>query len=290
MGQQAWLLIDCGCMAWRAFHSTGQLKHMGRSTGVAYGVLRDVQLLVEKFGTSRCVFAFDSKTSLREAIYPQYKCSRKARAQSATDEERAARKACYEEIDRLHDELLPAVGYKNVFRVEGYEADDILAKVAIEKPDDVEAVIVSSDKDLWQCLRSGVVCYNPTKKTMMTTLTFMHDWLINPWYWASVKAIAGCDSDDVPGVAGVGEITAARYIAGSLKETSTKYAVIKAQSEEDRKRNLKLVVLPYPGLVLPEVKPDEFSEAALLKVQTDLGIGIRRAVPVATEHSEAGLW
>lgn len=261
-------------MAHRALHTTGGLSHEGQPTGVSFGLLRDLERLRELYAADRTVLAFDAPGSLREKIYPGYKLARRSR--EFTPEETKIREDFYVELDRLKNSLLSEAGFRNVFFSQGYEADDVIAHVCQNLPPETDAVIVSTDKDLWQCLNERVVVYNPLTKKVITAESFQEKWGISPALWVNVKALAGCDSDSIEGIRGVGDLTAARYCAGTLKPESAVVAKIRA-GREIYERNLPLVRLPYPGLELPPVMVDEVTLGRLSAVRARLGI---RGAPV----------
>lgn len=282
------LLIDVSYMAYRAFHAMGALAHGGEGVAVAFGVLRDVVGLQNQFQTGRCVFAFDHPAPKhRAAILPTYKASRRARYLEESAEEKEARADFRRQLAALYKTHLPAAGFANVFAAAGYEADDIIAKVVQRLPPGEEAIIVSSDADLWQLLRPGVVVWNPQKAKLLTATGFALKWGIEPDRWADVKAIAGCSGDDVPGVPGVGEATAAKYLRGELGAHTKAHAAI-----EDRfamwQENLKLVRLPYYGTPDFEIRPDGVTEETWCGVADALGAkSLRVAVPrTATKKSK----
>lgn len=284
---KTWLLVDCNYLAWRSYHAIGPLSHEGRSTSVCFGVLRDLEGLLSLHSPDRTILAFDSGSSKRASIFPGYKASRKNKVMS--DEERERIRQFYLELGRFQNEILPDAGFRNVIDVPGYEADDILAQVAKDIPTDVTAVIVSADGDLLQCLAERVVIYNPAKKKAVTAESFREQWKISPKDWATVKAIAGCSTDDVPGVPGVGELTAARWVAAVLPSRYKAHAAI-TESTELIERNLELVRLPFPGCVVPELQDDAVTRESLAKVKSELGIRIQRAgVPVPIE-SDGGFF
>lgn len=268
-----WLLVDGHFLSHRAWHTTGGLRHEGQGTGVAYGFLRDLDMLADLFSMDRVILAFDSRTSLRRASYPTYKISRSL---GKTDAEKADRAAFDVEVTQLRTVILPEIGYRNVWEVDGYEADDILAAVAktVQAPHD-EAIIVSTDKDLWQCLEPHVSMFNPITKKITTSASFREEWKIDPIQWADVKAFAGCDTDDIKGIEGVGEKTAAAWIRGTLKP-GKKYDLMN-YGLDYYNLNIGLVRLPYPGLVLPEMQTDDVTTGRKMAVQQKLGFRDRRA-------------
>lgn len=277
--RQTWLLVDCSYLGHRAFHSTGGLSYNGAATGVSFGILRDLEVLTDLFAPARFVLAFDSKVSLREKVYPNYKITRKTR--SYTPEELQGRQAFREEMERLRTHFFPQIGYRNVFLAEGYEADDIIAKVAAEIPPDVDGMIVSTDGDLLQCLRENVYCYNPKSRYTTSAASFREKWGIDPPFWAEVKAWAGCKTDDIEGVRGVGEAYASLYVAGKLKPDLVSYKSIVA-NQHIFETNLPLTRLPYPGLILPPLVPDEITEVGQTRARAELGI--RRPAAAATPY------
>lgn len=283
------LLIDISPLAHKAKHTTGDLSHEGMLTGIAFGVLRDIEAASERFQSDRVVLAFDSRSEkFRNQILPSYKSSR---ALKKTDEDRERDSVFYPQLDRLRDQILPDLGYRNIVEADGFEADDIIAAYAQNTPDSHEAIIVSSDHDLYQCLRDNVLYFNPGTGRVVTKQSFFENWGINPEQWATVKALAGCTTDDVDGIAGIGEKSAACYLAGTLKQGGKKWTAI-CDNLWIIDKNLPLVKLPLPGytLTLPKICPDELSVERRLAVMEQLGFRSRipgRKVPT---FSEPGLF
>jgi DNA polymerase-1 len=125
---------------------------------------------------------------------------------------------------------------------------------------------------MFQCLRPGVELLNPISKRVTTEGDFKEEWGLDPSDWATVLAIAGCDTDDVPGVEGVGLITAAKYLRGELSDT----AIARQRIGEGLtliERNRRLVTLPYGKLsskALPVVR-DEFNPEGAANVFREYG-------------------
>lgn len=262
------VLIDGHYIARRAFYTTGQL-----SGGVVFGFLRDLKTFEDLFNDKYVVVAFDFGFGIRKAFFEGYKKSRELRKQSMTEVERIAEADFEEQVKRLRKSILPELGYSNVLVQYGYEADDIIAKISQQASEDEDVTIVSSDHDLHQCLRRNVVCYDPTRKTTTTRNTFRNTWGIKPRQWPLVKAIAGCSTDDVPGVYGVGEATACKWFRGAVSATSKTYKKIENfVASEDYTRNIHLVTLPLPGLDDFKLAPNITTPAKWKKITRELGI------------------
>lgn len=255
-----YILIDAEHLARRAWYSTGGLKHKGEGTGIAYGVIREAHYLLSFYRPDGIAWCFDSSKSKRKEMCPQYKANR-----ITTND----RDAMLTEIKTLRTDILPSLGFRNVFAKVGYEADDVIAKLAYDLHFADKAIIVSSDKDLYQCLRGNISIYNPISKKTYTVKQFQLDWNIHPACWAKVKAIAGCSSDNVAGVPGVAEKTATKWLKNKLKG-SKKKLIDKNLSVISR--NLPLVSLPMDGIKPLKWNKDKVTRKRWLRTLKRLGI------------------
>jgi DNA polymerase-1 len=111
-------------------------------------------------------------------------------------------------------EVLDSFGIKKIV-VEGYEADDIIGTVATRFKDKVDIVIVSNDRDLWQLAGNGNIIMVPGRKGQIewmgekevdAKLGFKADRI------ADYKGLRGDTSDNIPGVYGIGEVTATKLL------------------------------------------------------------------------------
>lgn len=239
---QSWLIVDCDNLCWRTFHGFAN-GFDAPAQGMVYGFFRSLFALQDRFDADGTVLAFDNGQSLRAKVYPAYKAARK---QLASEKTKAVQE-CRRWIHKLRDDILPTLGYGNVLHAPGYEADDVIASVCKSGAIDYEAVIVSTDKDLWQLLTGDVSIWN--HKEMITRNIFIarHEGLKPDW-WSVVKAIAGCPSDGIKGVGGIGEKSAVKFLLGDLKVTDRYFK--KATTQEacrTRRENEKLTRLPYKG-------------------------------------------
>lgn len=263
-----WLIIDGNYLSCRAFYTTGHLTNESESTGMAYGFLREVNALQDRFDTDKIAFCFDYfGLGKRSELSSVYKNKRKKH----TDDEVESHLNFRHQLKQLRTKHLPDLGYRNIFKQIGYEADDIIA--AMVNNFDYEynyVVIVSADKDLWQLLRPNVVCYDPRSKKVTNLDSFLKEWRIYPSEWPHVLAIAGCTTDNVIGLPGVGPKTAARWVAGTLKESSMAHKKI-SKGLQTIANNMPLVKLPFPGTVIPKLRDDEVTEDKWKKVMDELG-------------------
>lgn len=239
------IIIDAHNLCWIAYHSMGELDYHGLRTGVAFQFMKDVLKYVNKFNASGVVFCWDSRKSYRKKIYPEYKENRNPPDQDPQEIEK--RQAALVQFRMLRREVLPELGFKNIFQRSGYEADDLIAIVTENIKENF--VIISSDKDMLQLLDFHVKMYSPQAKKEYTKKEFEKDFEgLHPAFWVKIKSMAGCQTDNVKGIEGVGDITAFKHCKGYLKETTKTFKRI--ESKEGRtiiKRNVKLVKLPFRG-------------------------------------------
>lgn len=262
------LLIDCPNLCHRAYHTTGQLDQ-----GTLFGFLRELDYLRKHYRDYRFLFFWDSKHPIRKQTFPDYKKSRAEKWQRLTDEEKSSYAQMRSEMELLRREILWDLGYNNVRWQKGMEADDLIAAYTQQARDSTltNDLIVSGDHDYYQCLSHRVSLLKPKGHVLYTAKDFRREYLIEPERWHCVKALAGCDSDDVPGVKGVGIATAIQYLRGKLNPTWETAKRIEA-SKDIFNRNLGLVKLPLPGVKPFALKDDDASHARWKSVLKNLGM------------------
>lgn len=266
------ILIDSHALAYRAFYTTGSLSHGDRVTGIPFGYFTTLLDLSERFKTNQFAFLWDGIGSRRRSVYKEYKASR---WEGKTEEELAERKKIHAQIDALRDDILPACGFKNIFKQDGFEADDLMAKIVDDEGLRVhkrQFVGVSGDHDLFQLLRfPNFKLYTPNDKKLWDASTFSLEFGIPAREWVAVKSIAGCPGDGVPGVPGVAEKSAIAFIKDELKPESVKARAIESAGEIIS-RNHKLVRLPFPGTGAMKMEEQHWEDTKiLLETFKDLG-------------------
>jgi 5'-3' exonuclease len=197
-------------------------------------------------------------------IFPEYKKKRK----TLTQEEEQSRVIKTVQFNQIYDDVLPSLGFRNIYRIRGYESDDLIACI-VKGRNPKETIVVSSDHDLFQLL-DNCSLYAPTKKQSTDKNIFMREHGIEPSLWHQVKAIAGCNTDEVPGIPSVGEKSAVKYLKGQLKGIKLKDIEAKP---EIIKRNLPLVTLPFAGCPVPRLVKNELTIDGFKEVCEKYGMG-----------------
>jgi DNA polymerase-1 len=202
------VIIDGKSVFYRGYYAMPNLATKdGTPTGGVYGFAVMALEVIKKLKPDYVCVAWDkSKTNIRArlAIYPQYKANRKPPPPDF-----------YEQIPILH-QLLEALGWP-LYEIDDYEADDIMgafAKQAGEKG--VESYLVTSDLDVLQLVNHHTHIYTLKKGLSNIELfneeSFRAKYGVDAHQFVDVKALKGDASDNIPGVAGIGEKTAVELI------------------------------------------------------------------------------
>ena len=201
-------LIDGNSIAYRAFYALPEdlATKSGQVTNAVFGFTRMLIRLLKDFHPDGIAVAWDvSRQTFRTESYPEYKATRSA----APDHFRSQLPLIDKVLDTLQITQL---------RMEGYEADDLIAtlsKLAVDQ--EWEVLIVTGDRDAFQ-LVGGPVRVVYTRRGISDTVLADEAWIedrygISPSQYVEYAALRGDTSDNLPGVPGVGEKTASRLVA-----------------------------------------------------------------------------
>lgn len=221
MSKPKLLLIDGNNLCFREFFSKKSLTHKGKSVDVLFGVFKSLASYHKKWPDHFRIVAWEggytrrlqeSEEAVEAGLIPSsYKQNRRDKAA----EEDPEIEPLFEQMDVL-DTLLASTKTMQV-RVEGYEADDVIhsyARLAVKYGG--EAVIVSSDKDFYQCLCDGVSVYDARARELWTRERFEKEFTFSPELWVDKGAIegeVGPSKDNIFGVDGWGPVYACRYVS-----------------------------------------------------------------------------
>lgn len=241
------VFIDASWLAHKAKHAMGHLSFQGDGTGIIFGCLQQILTVCTnpRVKSNRVGLFFDGPKNfcLRRKAYPPYK----KRPGPKTPEDRQASETMLDQLRELRKTILPAIGIP-VYRQIGLEADDLMAQAAVQTDRAGErGIIITADGDLWQCVSNSIHWYDPTpgRDLYMDRERLFSDHRVGPAEWGEVKCIAGCSTDNVAGIPGVGVKTATDWVWGLLPLTSKKLETIKQQYKAVVRRNGPLVRLPH---------------------------------------------
>lgn len=201
------LLIDGYSQAYRAYFGvkTPLATRSGELTTAVFGFARKLLSLLKEYAPEYVGVAFDVGETWRHQEFSEYKAQR----DRMPDELRS-------QIGRIQQMLeafnIPMVTY------EGYEADDILGTLARQAAQQGQRVLIlTGDRDLFQLVDENVqILYTPGGPNPKTTVygpdEVQERYDLMPAQFIDLKALTGDTSDNIPGVTGVGEKTAVKFL------------------------------------------------------------------------------
>jgi DNA polymerase I len=215
-------LIDGYALIYRAFFALiarPLTTSRGENTSAAWGIVNFLTRLLERHQPEYLGWVHDSGLSFRHETYPGYKATReKLTEELQSDFDRGMERICA---------ILDAYRVQ-ILTLPGYEADDVIGTLARQAlMQDVNVVVVSGDKDFQQLVRPGVWLLNPgrggpgaVEEQWVSVENGSERLGVPPALVTDYLALVGDTSDNVPGVRGIGDKTAAELVNsyGPLEE------------------------------------------------------------------------
>ena len=237
MAQQL-ILVDGSAFLFRSYFSTisqNLTNDSGFPTGAMFGVINAIKHLQRKYQNAKIIMIFDAKGSnFRHEIFSEYKANRR----SAEDD-------LVVQIEPLY-EIIRAMGFHFLCE-KGVEADDVIATLAkLANKNEVETIIASSDKDLFQLVGGNI------KQLDMKGKLYSEDEVeekmgVKPNQILDLLALTGDTSDNIPGVPSVGPKTASKWLQlyGSVEGVKANAESIGGKVGEKLRESFELLDLSY---------------------------------------------
>jgi DNA polymerase-1 len=230
-------LIDGPSLVYRAFFALPEsiATSTGVPTNAIFGFASMLVKIVTDYGVCPTLVAWDAGTSGRSDLYPEYKAARRSRPDLLKQQWPAM------------EPLVEAFGYRNV-RVEGFEADDVIASLserALQADPPVPTMIVTGDRDVFQLIDpAGVVKVMATARGITETKIYDRQAVVDrygipPELIPDFYGLKGDTSDNIPGIPGIGDKTASELLQsfGGLEDVLAHVQDVKGAK---RKENLVL--------------------------------------------------
>jgi DNA polymerase-1 len=201
-------LIDGPSLVYRAFYALPEsiATSTGEPTNAIFGFASMLVKIITDYGVQPTVVAWDAGSSGRTELFADYKAGRRSRPDLL--------KAQWPAMEPL----VEAFGYRNV-KLEGYEADDVIATLAEQaRAAEVPVTIVTGDRDVFQLIdEQGLVQVMATARGITETKLYDRQAVIDryglpPELIPDFYGLKGDTSDNIPGIPGIGEKTASELI------------------------------------------------------------------------------
>src|SRR4030066_1500665 len=203
-------LLDGHALAYRAYFaltrgsSSAFTTHSGEPTAGVFGFTSILIRLLEQDHPDYLAVTFDTGKTFRDNLFPDYK---------------ATRAKMPEDLRPQMDRIRQIVDAFNIPRLEmeGYEADDVLGSLSLRLASDGFGIkIITGDRDLLQLVNDRILVNLPGKSLADAKDYFAKDVValfgVTPDQVVDYKALVGDKSDNIPGVAGIGEKTASSLL------------------------------------------------------------------------------
>ena len=197
------ILVDGSAFLFRSYFSTisqNLTNDSGFPTGAMFGVVNAIKHLQRKYKGAKLIMVFDAKESnFRHQMFPDYKANRSP-----------AHDDLIIQIEPLY-KIIRAMGF-HFLCVEGVEADDVIATLSrFAAQSDIETIIASGDKDLFQ-LVGGNIKQLDMKGKLYSEADVKEKMGVNPNQILDLLALTGDSADNIPGVPSVGPKTASKWL------------------------------------------------------------------------------
>ncbi|MGW6224106.1 DNA polymerase I [Streptomyces olivaceus] len=240
-GRPRLMLMDGHSLAYRAFFALPAENFTtatGQPTNAIYGFASMLANTLRDEAPTHFAVAFDvSRKTWRSEEFTEYKANR-----SKTPDE-------FKGQVELIGELLDAMNVTR-FAVEGFEADDVIATLATQaEAEGFDVLIVTGDRDSFQLVSEHTTVLYPTKGvselTRFTPEKVFEKYGLTPAQYPDFAALRGDPSDNLPGIPGVGEKTAAKWINqfGSFAELVERVDEVKGKAGQNLRDHLESVKL-----------------------------------------------
>jgi DNA polymerase-1 len=234
------LLVDGHSIAYRAFYALpveNFSTKAGQPTNAVFGFTSMLINLLRDEQPTHLAVAFDvSRQTFRSESYPEYKANRGSTPQP------------FQGQVSLIQEVLAALRIP-MLSVPGYEADDVIATLTDEAAEHgMQVLICTGDRDALQLVNPQVTVLYPRKGvselTRFTPEEVQAKYDLSPAQYPDFAALRGDPSDNLPGIAGVGEKTAAKWIRefGSLEQLVERVDEVKGKVGDALRENLGSVL------------------------------------------------
>lgn len=272
--QKRLILVDGNALIHRAYHALPPLTtKKGELVNAVYGFSTLLLKAIHDLKPDYAVVAFDlAGPTFRHETYKEYKATRVKQPDDL-----------YQQFDRVK-EIVRALNIP-IFEIKGFEADDVIGTLSCQATKQaLETIIVTGDMDTLQLVNPSVKVY--TARRGFTDTVIYDEQSVAERYgvpssqFVDYKALKGDDSDNIPGVAGIGDKTASALIAG-FGSLDNLYAWLESHRSDDDLKQAPCKITPRIRDILLASKEQAYQSRHLSEIVCD--------VPMVLDLKEAQL-
>lgn len=250
-------LIDAYSLIFRAYYAfinNPRVNSKGKNTSAIFGFTNSLNEILKKEQPSHIAVVFDPPGgSFRREIYPKYKANR-----SSTPEDILFAVPYIKQI--IEGFRIP------VIEIENFEADDTIGTLAkIAEKEGFTVYMMTPDKDYGQLVSDKIMMYKPGRKGGEVEIWGSKEicakyGIKSPGQVIDILALWGDTADNIPGVPGIGELTAAKLVAqfGSVEKLIANVSLLKGKQKENIIASKEIIRLAKKLVTIPLDVPVEF--------------------------------
>ena len=254
-------LVDAMSNIHRAYHAIQRLStSSGKPTNAIYGFVTMLRKMLREHSPDLLAIAWDGpERTVRHEAYSDYKANRAPMASDLASQ--------IQDVRRVLDAYrIP------ILELPGYEADDVIGTLAKKgAAEGFDVVIVTADKDMLQLVSPGIRVYHTGREKFIDEKGVEEFFGVKPGQVIDVLALMGDSVDNVPGVPGVGQVTAKKWITtyGDLDTLLARAGEIKGKIGESLREHKEAAVLSKSLVTIPTDLPIPFEPAAFERTAPD---------------------
>ncbi|NLY62238.1 MAG: DNA polymerase I [Erysipelothrix sp.] len=244
------LLVDGNSLLFRAYYATAfgriQRTSYGKYTNAVTAFDSMLTNVISELKPKYIIIAFDTRhKTFRHDMFEDYKGHRSSAPEELVEQFETVR------------ELIDAANYPRI-EIKGFEADDIIGSYAKQNKDN-EVIILTSDQDMLQLVDAETSVYLMKKGTSamdkVTSENFKELYEVEPSQIIDLKAMQGDAADNIPGIPGIGKVTALKLVKeyGNLENLLANTDKLKGKQKENVENNVEIAKL---SKVLATIKTD----------------------------------
>lgn len=241
------LIIDGLNTFIRSFCAIPTMNDDGEHIGGATGFLMSIGYVIRNMHPTRVYVVFDGKggSQRRRKLFPEYKAGRK----TPTRMNRSYDMTTEEQEKELMKKQLMTIGLAlqnlpvTTITVDGVEADDVMSYISeLVVADGGKAILYSTDKDFLQMVSEDITVWNPIKKRLYEPSEVLEDYGVHPHNFLLYRALTGDDSDNIPGIRGLGKKTMLKHFPEFAEPAPIDLDMIFKRAEGSRYKIMQKIV------------------------------------------------
>ena len=231
------LIVDGMNTFLRSFTMINHINPDGHHIGALTGFLKSVGYAIKMIEPTKVVIVFDGAggSNSKRNLYPEYKANR--------NKNRITNYSIFsskeEENESIHNQMARLIQYlqclpTSLICIDGIEADDVIGYLATKLENfnaTKEVTIMSADKDFLQLVSDKVKVYSPVKKKIYKPKDVLEEFGVSSYNFVNYKILMGDDSDNLPGVLGLGPKKLIKLFPALALDTPVNLADIVIESE-----------------------------------------------------------